>query len=86
MDSSTEGTEVIAVAGDIFADPGMKHQVQDLYRVLQTVTDHRHQRGRRFEAATVLILMLLAKMAGENGLLGTKEWGRRQLCHPQQPP
>jgi len=79
MDSSTEGSEVIADAGDIFADPGMKQQVQDLYRVLQTVTDRRHQRGRRFEAATVLILMLVAKMAGENTLLGITDWVRLRV-------
>ena len=79
MDSRTEGTEVIADAGDIFANPGMKQQVQDLYRVLQTVTDHRHQRGRRFEMATVLILMLVAKMAGENTLLGITDWVRLRV-------
>lgn len=79
MDSSTEGYEVIADAGDIFADPGTKQQVQDLYRVLQTVTDRRHQRGRRFEAATILILMLVAKMAGENTLLGITEWVRLRV-------
>lgn len=79
MDSSTAGTEVIADAGDVCADPGMKQQVQDLYRVLQTVTDPRHRRGKRFEVATVLTLMLVAKMAGEQTLLGIAEWVRLRI-------
>jgi predicted transposase YbfD/YdcC len=65
--------------GNILANLETKQQVQDLYQVLQTVTDPRHQRGKRFEAATVLILMLVAKMAGEHTLLGIADWVRLRI-------
>lgn len=48
-------------------------RVQSLYRVLQQVTDHRHKRGRRYEAATILIVLRLAKLAGERTLSGAAQ-------------
>lgn len=79
MDSSTEGSEVIADVRDIFAKPETRQYMQDLYQVLQTLTDPRHARGKRFEVAVVLILMLVAKMAGEHTILGIAEWVRLRM-------
>jgi hypothetical protein len=53
MDSSTEGSEVIADVRDVFAKPETKQYVQDHYQVFQTLTDPRHAHGKRFEVAAV---------------------------------
>ncbi len=58
-------------AGDLAGGTG--HE-QTLYRALQRVPDHRCRRGRRYPAALVLTLMLLAKMAGEQTMAGIAEW------------
>lgn len=55
-------------------------QAQDLYAVLQSVQDGRSKRGRRFEAAAVLTVMLLAKLAGEQSWSGIAEWVRLRLA------
>ena len=39
--------------------------IQSLYELFRHVPDQRHKRGRRYEAATVLVILLLAKLAGE---------------------
>jgi predicted transposase YbfD/YdcC len=50
--------------------------VQSLYALLQQVPDYRAKRGRRYEAATVLVILLLAKLAGECTLSGVAQWAR----------
>lgn len=64
----------------ITQEPGVhgmdRGQVQSLYEILRQVPDYRHKRGRRYEAATVLVLVLLAKMAGERTMSGVAEWVR----------
>ena len=50
--------------------------VQSLYTLLQEVPDYRAKRGRRYEAATVLVILLLAKLAGECTLSGVAQWAR----------
>lgn len=47
---------------------------RSLYATLQQVTDHRDKRGRRYEAAVVLTMLLLAKLAGETTLSGIADW------------
>lgn len=49
-------------------------QIESLYRKLQAVRDYRHKRGRRYEAAAVMVIVLLAKMAGEESVCGIAEW------------
>ena len=50
--------------------------VQSLYELLRQVPDSRHPRGRRYEAATVLVILLLAKLAGESTVSGIAHWAR----------
>jgi predicted transposase YbfD/YdcC len=50
--------------------------MSSLYAQFQTLTDLRHNRGRRYEAATVLVLLLLAKLAGQQTLRGAAQWVR----------
>jgi predicted transposase YbfD/YdcC len=52
---------------------------QTLHAVLAQVTDRRKRRGRRYEAALVLTLLLLAKMSGERGLSGVAQWARLRI-------
>lgn len=52
---------------------------QTLYDVLTQVTDGRKRRGKRYEAALVLTLLLLAKMSGESGLSGVAQWVRLRM-------
>lgn len=48
--------------------------VQSLYESLQQVTDLRKARGRRYEAALVLVLVMLAKLSGVRSMLGVADW------------
>lgn len=53
--------------------------VQSLHALLRQVKDHRAKRGRRYDAATVLVILLLAKLADESSLSGIAHWaGLRQ--------
>jgi predicted transposase YbfD/YdcC len=51
-------------------------QICSLYQRLQAVPDYRGKRGRRYEAATVMVIVLLAKLAGEESVSGIAEWAR----------
>lgn len=53
--------------------------VQTLYDVLSQVTDRRKPRGKRYEAALVLTLVLLAKMSGQKGMSGIAQWARLRI-------
>lgn len=54
---------------------------RSLYATLRGVGDSRGRRGRRYEAAAVLTIIVLSKLAGERTLSGIAEWARlrRQL-------
>lgn len=54
-------------------------RIGDLEQALKAVTDGRGKRGRRYEAAPVLTVMVLAKMAGEQTWSGIAEWVRLRL-------
>jgi predicted transposase YbfD/YdcC len=67
MESNTESQEVHEIS---------EQHVQSLYELLRQVPDYRAKRGRRYEAATVVIILLLAKLAGESTLSGIAYWAR----------
>jgi predicted transposase YbfD/YdcC len=50
--------------------------IRSLYERLQRVPDRRKQRGKRYEAAVVLTLLVLAKLAGETKMSGIAQWAR----------
>jgi predicted transposase YbfD/YdcC len=62
---------VAAIEIPVMATP---MEAESLYATLQEVKDYRALRGRRYEAALVLTLMLLAKLAGEQTLRGIAQW------------
>jgi predicted transposase YbfD/YdcC len=51
-------------------------KIDSLYEKLKAVCDRRSRRGRRYEAAQVMVIVLLAKMAGEESVSGIAEWAR----------
>jgi hypothetical protein len=68
MDSSTEcAKERVCLEG---------REVCSLYERLQRVPDRRKRRGKRYEAAVVLTLLVLAKLAGETKVSGIAQWAR----------
>lgn len=54
------------------------------YEALQQVRDYRAKRGRRYEAALVLTIMLLAKAAGERTVSGIAHWARLRATWLQE--
>jgi hypothetical protein len=48
--------------------------MQSLYQVCQEVVDGRRARGKRYELAGLLVVLVLAKLAGMKSLLGASEW------------
>ena len=70
MDCTTGGSAVGHATGQ-----GISSEVvNSLYAALQKVPDSRCKRGRRYPAAVVLTLLLLAKMAGEQSIAGIADW------------
>ena len=51
-------------------------QMQSLYEVFKQVKDGRAARGKQYELAALVVLLLTAKLAGETSLLGASEWIR----------
>ncbi len=53
-------------------------QMQSLYGMCQHLVDGRAARGKRYDLAGVLVVLVLAKLAGMRSLLGASEWIRHQ--------
>jgi predicted transposase YbfD/YdcC len=53
-------------------------QMQSLYGICQHLVDGRAARGKRYDLAGVLVVLVLAKLAGMRSLLGASEWIRHQ--------
>ena len=49
-------------------------RMQSLYEVCQQMVDGREARGKRYEVAGLLVVLVLAKLAGMQSLLGASEW------------
>src|SRR5260370_7246004 len=48
--------------------------MQSLYEVCQQVVDGRCARGKRYELASLLVVLVLAKLAGMQSLKGARDW------------
>jgi predicted transposase YbfD/YdcC len=85
----------IPVAFEINLRPeGVVFEVGSLFEALATLHDQRDARGVRYALVTVLVLIVLAKLAGENHVRGMAQWVRRRagllagalaLAQPQAP-
>src|SRR5207249_7114180 len=52
--------------------------MQSLYEVCQQLVDGRKARGKRSDLAGLLVVLVLAKLAGMQSLLGASDWARDQ--------
>jgi len=53
-------------------------QSQSLYAIYQQIEDKRAARGRQYDLAGLIMVLILAKLAGMNSLLAASDWGRDQ--------
>jgi hypothetical protein len=53
-------------------------QMQSLYEACHQLQDGRKARGKQYDLAGVLLVMVLAKLAGMNSLLAASEWVKDQ--------
>ena len=61
-------------------DPGFVFDVGSLYAHLQTLTDRRKPRGVRYQLETVLTLVVLAKLCGEDRPSGIADWAQHRTA------
>jgi predicted transposase YbfD/YdcC len=58
------------------ANEGLVFSVTSLVAHLERITDPRHARGIRYPLVSLLVLLILAKMGGEDSMKGMAEWIR----------
>jgi len=62
---------------DVKVDPaGRVIDVDSLYAAFARLHDSRHARGRRYALVTILVYIVLAKLAGQDRLYGISQWVR----------
>jgi predicted transposase YbfD/YdcC len=65
---------------DVNLDPeGFVIELGSLYAALAQLHDQRDPRGVRYSLVTILVLVLLAKLAGENFLSGIADWVKYRI-------
>ncbi len=55
-------------------ESGFIFEIQSLYAYLRRVVDPRKSKGIRYQLATLLLLILLAKLGGQDNPTGISEW------------
>jgi predicted transposase YbfD/YdcC len=55
---------------------GLLFELEQLYRCLQTVPDRRKRRGRRYPLAALLMIGVLAKLAGQDSSRAISHWAK----------
>jgi len=53
-------------------------RIQSLYEVCKQIVDGREARGKRYDLAGLLVVLVLAKLAGMQSLLGASDWAQDQ--------
>src|SRR3954447_15152555 len=53
-------------------------RMHSLYEVCQQLVDGRKARGKRYDLAGLLVVLVLAKLAGMQSLVGASDWVRDQ--------
>lgn len=62
---------------------GILFEIGSLYDRFRSMKDNRKARGKRYELTTILVLIVLAKLSGEDKPSGIAEWAQyrtRELC------
>jgi predicted transposase YbfD/YdcC len=57
---------------------GIVVDVGSLYARFQALSDRRKPRGIRYSLATILVLIMMAKLCGENHCMGIAEWAKHR--------
>ena len=65
---------IMLEANEDCTEGGMIFEINSLYAYLERVADPRKRKGVRYHLATILLLILLAKMGGEDNPTGIAEW------------
>ena len=65
---------------------GVVVDMDSLYVALSRLADRRPQPGVRYAPVTVLVLIVLAKLSGEDRLCGIAEWVRHPAKSPMSTP
>src|ERR1700719_2336573 len=55
-----------------------QEQTHSLYEICKRMGDKRAARGKQYDLAGLLMVLVLAKLAGMKSLLGASDWGRDQ--------
>jgi hypothetical protein len=55
-----------------------------LYACLQTIPDHRKRRGRQYPLATLLLIAILAKLAGQDSSRAIAHWAKLRVGELRQ--
>ena len=55
---------------------GLRYDIESLYAYFQRVFDARSRRGVRYSLATLLVVIYLAKLSGEDRPTGIADWGK----------
>lgn len=63
----------------VLPESGFVFELGSLYDRLEQLTDKRHARGKRYPLGLLLLLLMLAKLAGEDRPQGIAEWVRARL-------
>src|SRR2546421_2980478 len=56
----------------------LSKRMHSLYQVCQQLVDGRKARGKRYDVAGLLVVLVLAKLAGMQSLVGASDWARDQ--------
>ena len=56
----------------------VENHLPSLFEVCQQIGDERAARGKQYELAALLMLLVLAKLAGMKSLLGASDWMQDQ--------
>lgn len=65
---------IMMEANESCTEGGMIFDLHSLYAYLERVVDPRQRKGIRYQIATLLLLLLLAKLAGQDHPTGMAEW------------
>jgi hypothetical protein len=57
-------------------DEGRVLNIGELYAVLDQINDKRHEKGKRYTIGILLIVVILAKLCGEDTPYGIAEWAK----------
>ena len=74
MESNTKVTQ----AKTSWQEPGFIFNAGSLYNYLAKLKDGRKRRGIRYSLATILVILILAKLCGQDKAYGIADWAQQR--------